>query len=290
VIGAALVVATMVAAVAGRLHAWRVDRSIRSRHRVGPSGVIVGAEEFLLRGTGPAAVLLVHGGGDTPQTMKHLAAELHSRGYTVSAPLLPGHGRNLTEFGAHGSEEWYATVREQYASLGQAHEWVGVIGLSMGAALAARLAADIPETPALVMIAPFLTLPPLGDIAVKTSWIWSLFIPAFSTASDRSVLDPRARDESLGYGAFSATSLRAVGEAALRGREALPRVRAPTLIIQSTADNRVPTARSRQAFEQLGSKKKHFELIEGGGHVLTVDYGWERVVTLAADWMDSNRR
>jgi hypothetical protein len=31
------------------------------------------------------------------------------------------------------------------------------------------------------------------------------------------------------------------------------------------------------------------EWIDGAGHVITVDFGWERVAALIADWMDAHK-
>lgn len=288
-IAAVVVVSALLIGAAGRVHRRRLDRDLAARLHRGASGIIVGAETIALDGTNGAAILLLHGGGDTPQTMGHLATELNARGYTVLAPLLPGHGRDLTAFAAHDGNDWYQEARDRYATLRKKHSWVGVVGLSMGGALASRLAAETPDLGALVLASPYLNMPALGDIAAQSSWLWGALVPTVRTSSSLSVLDPEARAVSLGYGAFTSQSLRALRATAINGRNALPRVKAPTLIVQSTTDNRVSTAHTEAAFELLGSREKAIEWIEGAGHVITVDYGWQRVVGLAADWMDAHR-
>ena len=50
-------------------------------------GVITGAEPFDLARPGAPAVLVLHGGGDTPQSMRALAEFLFARGYSVRVPL-----------------------------------------------------------------------------------------------------------------------------------------------------------------------------------------------------------
>jgi alpha-beta hydrolase superfamily lysophospholipase len=87
----------LLSAVAGGLALWalrwhsiRVAEQLSSqRLPVGPDGIIPGAEGFSLQGSS-GAVLLVHGFGDTPQTLRELGAVLHADGWTVLAPLLPG--------------------------------------------------------------------------------------------------------------------------------------------------------------------------------------------------------
>ena len=76
---------------------------------------------------------------------------------------------------------------------------------------------------------------------------------------------------------------------AARGFAALPDVPAPTLVMQSTTDNRISTAATQRAFERLGAPDKKLEWIEGAGHVITVDYGWQRVVERTVEWMETHR-
>jgi carboxylesterase len=274
----------------GHFYSRSLDRALSIRYPRGPSGVIVGAEEVDRPGTNGAAVLLVHGGGDTPQTLWHLCDALNDRGYAVVAPLLPGHGRNLADLAAHSADDWYADVRDRYTKLSESHSWIGVVGLSMGGALAARLAADTPDIPALVLAAPYMTMPRVDDLAVRTSFLWGFFFPYVGTSSALSVFDPEARSVSLSYGAMSTRALRALRLTGKRGWNSLQRIRAPTLIIQSRTDNRVSAADTLRAYDLLGSDEKTIEWIEGAGHVITVDYGWQRVTSLVTNWMDSHRQ
>jgi esterase/lipase len=59
--------------------------------------------------------------------------------------------------------------------------------------------------------------------------------------------------------------------------------------MQSTTDNRISSAATQRAFERLGARDKKLEWIEGAGHVITVDYGWQRVVDRMVEWMESHR-
>lgn len=274
----------------GHYRAYVLEQELATRHPRNASGVMVGAEEIVRAGTNGAAVLLVHGAGDTPQTMGHLADELHDRGYTVVALLLPGHGRTLRNFSRHSGDEWYDAVRVSFKSLTDTHSWVGVVGLSMGGALSARLAADNPDIPALALASPYLAMPKGGELATRASRVWGFFVPYVATASQLSVLDSEARARSLGYGAMTASALRSLRITAQRGWDALAYIHTPTLIVQSRADNRIAASTTLRAFERLGSVEKTMEWIEGSGHVITVDFGWQRVTTLIGNWMDSHRR
>lgn len=275
--------------IAGRWYRRSLAGAIRDRFERNGEGIIRGAESITVQGANGAAVLLVHGGGDTPQTMTHLAREFSRRGYTVSAPLLPGHGRDLVAFDAADGDAWYDTARSEFQRLRDSHEWVGIVGLSMGGALSARVAAETHRVDALVLASPYLSMPPGGDLLARTSPMWGVLFPVVSTATDLSLFDPTARAANLGYGAFTHRSLRALRETAQRGFAALARIEAPTLVMQSTTDNRITSEATERAFATIGAVDKKLEWIEGAGHVITVDYGWERVVGRAVEWMESHR-
>jgi carboxylesterase len=289
VIVPAVVGAVALLGLAGRWYRRSLATKIMQRFERSQDGIIRGAEPIRVQGSTGCGVLLVHGGGDTPQTMAHLAAAFHSLGYTVSAPLLPGHGRDLGAFDADHADAWYDVVMKEFRDLAAAHEWVGVVGLSMGGALCARLAAGNPRVGALVLASPYLSMPPVGELAARTSPLWGVLFPAIATASSRSVLDPAARAVSLGYGAFTHRTLRALRLTAARGREALSKITAPTLVMQSTTDNRISTKATQAAFEAIGAREKEIDWIEGAGHVITVDFGWQRVVTRSVEWIESHR-
>jgi carboxylesterase len=289
VIVPALIGAVALIGAAGRWYRRSVANAIRDRFDRTPEGIIRGAESIHRQGTNGAAILLVHGGGDTPQTLGHVADAFSGEGYSVSAPLLPGHGRDLAAFDQHDADEWYATVQREFEALRATHSWVGVVGLSMGGALSARLAAETQAVDALVLASPYLSLPSAGALLAQTAPVWGVLFPVIPTASNRSVLDPSARAVSLGYGALTYRALRALQLTASRGFAALPRVTAPTLVVQSTTDNRISTPATQRAFDHLGAPEKKLEWIEGAGHVITVDYGWEKLVARVVDWMDSHR-
>jgi carboxylesterase len=276
---------------------WRHLRALAqlaaSRGRLGDDGILVGAEGFVLERQDAPALLLLHGAGDTPQTLRYLASHLHTRGYHVDVPLLPGHGRTPAAFARLNADDLTAAAKSHYVRLRNEREWVAVIGLSMGGALAIQIAADAPELPALGLIAPYLALPPLIERAAKLSRIWGPVLPLVRSGDGISVLDPDERDRSLAYGVFTPAALRALRETVRRAREALPRVTAPTLVVHSRGDNRITNKDAEAMFARLGAGPKSFEKrlewIEGAAHIITVDYGREKVFEMLADWMDSHR-
>jgi carboxylesterase len=284
------VVATVIVAAA----AWRakylrdLTRLTMARRVLGSDGIVVGGEGFVFERADAPAVLLLHGGGDTPQTLRYLGTELYARGFHVAAPLLPGHGRSMRDFTRVTAGQLIDATNSSYRELRASHEWVAVIGLSMGGALAVQLAAESPELPALGLVAPYLAMPPRIERAARFAWLWGFFVPIVRSGDTRSILDPKELDRSLAYGVFTAAALRALRDLMRGAVEALPRVTAPTLVIQSRTDNRVAPADTERAFARLGAREKRLEWTTGAGHVITVDFGRERVIASLVAWMEAH--
>ena len=70
-----------------------------------------------------------------------------------------------------------------------------------------------------------------------------------------------------------------------RARNALPGVTAPTLVILSKEDPRVAPGVAEFAMKKLGAHEKKLVWTEGAGHIITVDYGRERVFSEVVKWL-----
>ena len=270
---------------------WTVARRTEAAdatRRRDATGVVVGAEGFLLDRPGAPAVLLLHGAGDTPQTLRELGEFLHARGFAVSAPLLPGHGRDVRDFRRVTSSGWQSAALAAYDTMAGGRSWTGLVGLSMGGALATLTAAARPDAQALVLMAPYLELPPALRIVAVLSRVIGVALPYFGSQDVRSVRNPEAAARGLAYGVFTPAAVRALRATADAATEALGAVAAPTLIIQSRRDNRVAPGVATRALARLGAVEKRLEWVSEGGHVITVDYGKERVFALTYDWLASH--
>lgn len=268
------------ALVAGR-RAWR------AAHPPAADGIVPGAGSLVLRGSDTRAALLLHGFGDTPQSLARQAHALHARGWTVHAPLLPGHGRTLEEFEHSNAAQWMACAREAYDALARSHVSVAVVGLSMGGALAVRVVAEAARAPsALVLIVPYLDLS-ANARAWTTVWplwsLWRAWVPGNPVAS---IHDPDARRESLGYGSATPRLLRELRRVVERATAVVGRVLTPTLAIFSTADYRISPEGARRTFAAIGAADKVIHWVESSGHVVTVDYDADEVSERVIDWLE----
>jgi carboxylesterase len=284
----------VLAAVLVALFVWRaawsshVERSVGVRLPAGPNGIVPGTEPIELYPSSPVgAVLLLHGFGDSPQSIASLAMPLYERGFSVYAPLLPGHGRTLRDFHAAGAAAWMAESRRALEMLRERDERVGIVGLSMGGALAALLASETSDLRALVLLAPYLEPPTavraVGIAAPVVGWL----TPYMRGGDPRSIYDPAAHAAALAYRAVSPRSIAQLVRLTDRARSRLPLVQVPTLYIQSREDYRISVAAAERSFEALGAEEKRLEWLTDCGHVITADYCKERVAELVTGWMEA---
>ena len=99
--------------------------------------------DFLFEG-GRSGVLLIHGLTGTPMEMRLLGKGLNRAGFTVHGMQLAGHCGDVDDLLATGWRDWYASVERAADEMLGKVDQLFVGGLSMGALLALKLAADRP--------------------------------------------------------------------------------------------------------------------------------------------------
>lgn len=120
--------------------------------------LIEGAEPFHADGD-DRGVLVVHGFTGNPHSMRPIAEALVAAGFTVDLPLLPGHGTAVADMMPTGYRDWLAEAERAYSELAATCRTVAVVGLSMGGALTAWLAADHPEIAGIACLNAVVTAP-----------------------------------------------------------------------------------------------------------------------------------
>jgi carboxylesterase len=282
--------AVLAALAAGRAAYPRVvELRQRVRRKLGSDGLVAGAAPVVRLRQNAPGVLLIHGGGDTPQVLSELADYLYAEGFSVRVPLLAAHGRDVRALENAAAGEWHAQVARELESMSRDHPWLGVVGLSMGGALAVKAVAERSDLGALVLLAPYITMPDVVRRLADTSPWWGWFLPYFSSFGGRSIRDQVAAGRALGHGILTPAMLRALRDVVDVAWDALPGVRAPTLVVQSREDNRIAAESAEAGFARLGSRDKKFVWTNGAGHVITVDFGFQRVFELTRDWLEAHR-
>lgn len=284
----------------GVLLAWRdlvrerFERAHAQRRRMDADGNVLGADPVHLVGTSGAAVLLLHGFNDTPQSMAYLATRLHAEGYTVLAPRLPGHGVSLRRMAREARDDaWRRAVSEAYDTLRARYATVFVCGQSMGGALAVLQVTELAtpgDVPAVALLAPYLGMPSALQWRSLAATFMQLF-SAYHTSSggERSIHDDAERAKVLGPGIVTAAMLRSLRRVALAAERALPRLTIPVLYLQSREDNRISVSAAERAFTSIGARDKTQQWLTGCGHIISADFCRDVVADRVIAWFAAHR-
>ena len=141
-----------------------------------------GADPWQSEG-GPVGVLVVHGFTGNPQSMRPLAEAFAAAGFTVSLPLLPGHGTRVEDMLPTRWQDWSSAVESAYDELAGRCEAVCVAGLSMGGTLALWLASRRPEVRGLVLVNPLAdgTAPGITELVTSLRGLGEPLVPGIGS-------------------------------------------------------------------------------------------------------------
>jgi carboxylesterase len=244
------------------------------------------AEPFVADGDsasprGRVGILLSHGFTGSPASMKPWAEYLASHGYAVSLPRLPGHGTTWQEMNKTTWADWYGEVERAFEALSNQVDTVVVCGLSMGGALAMRLAADHPDRVAgLVLVNPAVTSERKD---VKLLPVLKHVIPSMpGIAND--IKKPGADEHGYPTTPLKAAASMFAGYAELR--KDLPRITVPVLFFRSAEDHVVDISSSRALNAGLSSKDFEERVLEDSYHVACLDNDAPRIFAESAEFIE----
>lgn len=219
-----------------------------------------------LTGGRRVGVLVSHGFTGSPYSVRPWAQALADHGYAVDVPLLPGHGTTWQEMNTTGWDDWYGAVRQAYDRLAAENDAVVVAGLSMGGALALRLAADLGDEVAGVIVVNPAVATTRKDILVVPLVKYVLdAMPAISN----DIKKPGVVEH--GYDRTPLRALHSMVQSWKLLRDDLPRVTAPLLFFKSAVDH-VVDASSLKVIRAGVSSREFIELVlPDSYHVATLD-------------------
>lgn len=225
-----------------------------------------------LTGGRRVGVLVSHGFTGSPASVKPWARSLADVGCAVEVPLLPGHGTSWQDLNTRRWEDWYAGVRESYDKLAAENDVVVLAGLSMGGALVLRLAADLGDSVAGVI---------LVNPAVATTRKDVLALPVVKhvLGSLPGIANDIAKPGILEHG-YDRTPLKAAHSMMQNWRplrEALPQVTAPVLLMRSAVDHVVDPSSARIIRAGVSSDDVTEVVLPRSFHVATLDHDAETI-------------
>ncbi len=235
-----------------------------------------GTEPFRAEG-GPVGVLLSHGFTGSPASMTPWGRELAAAGHAVEVPRLPGHGTTWQEMNTTTWRDWYGEVDAALTRLRATCDRVAVCGLSMGGALALRLAQQRPEeVDALVLVNPAIALKRLD---LKLVPLLSRVLPSMAGIGNDIKLP--GQDE-IGYDRTPLKALASQLQLWRDVRENLDRVTAPTLVFRSREDHVVDATTVGLLMRGISSPVRELVELTNSYHVATLDHDAQVIMERSA--------
>jgi carboxylesterase len=193
------------------------------------------AAPFRLDGSNGEAFVLVHGFTGNPAHFRHLGGQLNNHGYTINAPLLPGHATRFEDLGTVTRHDWIEATLDAVREVGDHHR-THLVGLSMGGLLSI-VAADRTSVATLTTID--------SPVRFRDKRVYLSRFAHFRTPEVRWAEEPMPElDEEVagywihaeGFPTVAASEMLSLSRYA---RRVARRVSIPSLVIQSRTDETV---------------------------------------------------
>lgn len=258
---------------------WRMSKGASAIKKNSATGIMEGAEPLLLHGNNGTACLLIHGFIGSPTDFGRLSSLLHRAGFTVSVPLLPGHGTDPRDFAKTTPEDLIQAVQLAQERLKRNHSRIILIGLSMGGALS-LIAMQSLAIDKLILLAPYLKVKHFWYYLLPVEWhhqLLSPFIPyVYRLPCFKQVYKREGISQIIDYSYIPLSGVKATFEI---GRRALgiSSINVPTLIIHSKKDKATDYNASLQLARKAKNPDLRFVTLEKSNHLILWDYETEQV-------------
>ena len=226
--------------------------------------------EPIYKKNGEKGCLLLHGFTSCPFELRLLGDHLLNEGYTVSIPLLPGHGTSPRDLKDQSWTDWYEAAKEALFELRKTCQTVYVIGLSMGGSIALHLSAHY-EVDGIVALAPGLHL------KNKLSFLSHILYTFYPYSKKWLGPDIKAEVETITYDKIPVKSLSELLRMFKHLQDDLTDINAPLLIIYAKQDHVINDKSAQEIYQKVSSKNKRILSLKDSYHIITLDVEREQV-------------
>jgi carboxylesterase len=225
---------------------------------------------------GKTGALLIHGYTASTAEVRPLGEYLHQRGYTISAPLLPGHNTSPDDLNRQRWHDWTDAVERAYQELKAQCERVFVCGESMGGLLALYLASEHPEIAGVVVYSTALRIAN-HDATMLRARLLHRFIPHVKK-QEREPSDADARWR--GYTVNPVPALVQMSKLQDQVRQRLPRIHQPIVVMQGRRDKSIDLQSGEIIMHEIGSTQKEIHWFDNSTHCVILDCEWEHAAEM----------
>ena len=240
-----------------------------------------GAEPFFFNGN-DIGILVSHGYTGTPQSMRYYGEALNRAGYTVTGPLLKGHGTAPSDMAGTTAQDWILSIKEALESLCQTCSSIFITGLSMGGTLSLYMAAMYPDVIKGVITinaAVRLETPVLAALAFDPQAPFT--VPGIGS----DIKDPNSKE--LAYSEVPVASIKEAYGLSSVTQDLIPKIKCPVLVITSRDDHVVSPANGRIIPNLLTVSRVESLWLDNSYHVATIDNDKDLICERACGFIHS---
>ena len=233
------------------------------------------------------AVFLIHGLGGTQYDLGSMHKRLKNAGFVTHSLTLPGHGTSPEDLANVTAEDWIDAVVGKYREIRDQHPRLHVMGMCMGALLAATLAQrERHDKGNLVLLAP-----PVYIDGWATPWYRGLrpllyHVPGIGRTMKVEEEDPfgikneqlRAivkakfeRGENFHYRWVPLECIRQVDRLRAIVMKQAKDIRCPTLVVHAREDELTSLRSANFLVEKIGGARARMVVLEDSYHMICVD-------------------
>jgi len=231
-------------------------------------------ETFFFTGNDEVGILLFHGFTASTAEVRLLANCLHTSGYTISAPLLPGHGTHPDDLNHVKWQDWVKRGEIAYQELKQQTKKVFVGGESMGALVALMITANHPEVKGVITSAP----------AMKVNNLWASPLIALFTKW----LPKEKKEDGLAWKGYNVNPLKGAVQLLKMqrvARKAIRQIKQPILVVTGALDTTITPDSADLVIANIGSADITQVCMQQSTHCVLLDKEIDRVCQLTKEFI-----
>jgi len=206
-------------------------------------------------------------------------------GFTVSAPLLAGHGTTPKDLAQVRWQGWFAAVESAYQELRQDCDDVFVCGFSLGSLLAVHLAVH-QQVSGVILLSPAFWLRDRRLALVP--WFGRLFkwVSKDLGAERAGLAYPSALELVWSYDVVPTAAAYQFLLLQRITRDELQCVRQPALVFYAVRDHSIAANSGPRTYQRLPATDKEILALRKSGHLVVVDSERETVFQRVCEWME----
>lgn len=218
-------------------------------------------------------VLLIHGLMAAPEEVREWADFLFSKGYTVYAPRMAGHGTSADDLSRRKMQEWIDSVDRGHEILKACCQHITIAGFSTGGAVALHQVIKKPAAfEALISISAPLKFKKFSSHFAETVNNWNIALGFIEHSPLGNMINTRplkkefvtnhADNPHINYLRCPVNSIVQIKLMMKGVYSGLSSIKIPTLIIHANGDPKVDVQSGRDIFKRIKSENKQYQEID----------------------------